>query len=131
MKLKQTDLEFFRSRFSSFDEGVVDSVELLLWRPVNQCRVKILAHDPAVDSGRSMVEFVVSNLDMFKFDYGEYSFTVLTSGLKIAWKDGLVYLVFNFCPEDELNVQLMEKNESYVVGAECEWHHQPYFKDNG
>ncbi len=77
--------------------------------------------DRDAGSGWSRVTFHLTGVKEMRFELGRRTFEVLSSGLQIARKGNLVYLVFDAYPDDGPGLPDLSRNIAYVAAESCDW----------
>lgn len=119
MTLTPERLAELRERFSNFYDGVVANIDLELRAQPRRCVVTVHCQDAQAASGWSAVAFTLEGVDAFRFELGRFTFEVLSFGLQVVWKDGLVFLVLAPAADETPALPNLATNIGYVVGTSC------------
>lgn len=119
-KLEQASIGEFLTRFYNFYDGVVRRVSVNFEANPPTCEVVVDAQDAESASGWSRVVMQVRGCSQFRLEVGRTTFEVLSSGVQVAWEDGLAFLFLDAYPDDE-GLPDTRMNQGYVAGEEILW----------
>jgi len=111
--LTEDGFERIAERFCQFYDAVVDEI-VVGFEPKQKVTCTLLAKDNDSESGWTKVVFELIDFTELKFCYGRQTFAVLSSGLQIFWKDGLVHFFIDAYPDDP-GMPDKKKNCAFVV----------------
>lgn len=110
------------AEYFNCDDGVVKDVRIECGTSRSDRVCTVVAEcmkEGATPSEWVRAHFRVTGVTEFRFQLVKTTFEVLSSGVQVIWKDGLVYLVLDAYPDDGPGLPDLATNIAYVAGSEC------------